>query len=90
MRRPFFTKQFRKDVKKMKRSNKNMDLLKFVMNTLIGDKTLDSPYHDHALSGNLKDCRECHIQGDWLLIYKLANNNKIYFERTGSHSELFE
>ena len=90
MRQPIFTKQFKRDVKRLKRSNKNMALLKLVINKLVENETLDSTYHDHALHGNWKHCRKCHIQGDWLLIYKFVNNDKIYFERTGSHAELFE
>ena len=89
MRQPFFTKQFKKDLKRVKKSSKNVVILKMIMSDLIADKVLNPSYHDHALSGNWKDCRECHIQGNWLLIYKFVNHNKIYFERTGSHSELF-
>jgi len=50
---------------------------------------LPAALRDHKLIGNYQDRRECHLAGDWLLIYKLEKNTVI-FERTGSHSELFE
>ncbi len=89
MRQPFFTRQFKKDLKKVKKSNKDTGLIKFAMNELIEENTLDDFYKDHLLIGNWSGCRECHIQNDWLLIYKLVDEDKIYFERTGTHSELF-
>ena len=88
MRKPSFTKQFSKDLKKIKKQGKKTDKLKSVMSDLIDEKPLEKRYHDHKLTGNFKDRRECHIEPDWLLIYKIENN-RIIFERTGSHSELF-
>ncbi|MBN2417615.1 type II toxin-antitoxin system YafQ family toxin [bacterium] len=88
MRKPSFTRQFSKDLKKIKRQGKNTDKLKAVMSDLIDEKQLGKRYHDHKLTGNFKDRRECHLEPDWLLIYKIEND-KILFERTGSHSELF-
>ncbi len=52
------------------------------------DKGLDLKYKDHKLDGNWKNRRECHIEPDWLLIYKIEGE-LIVFERTGSHSDLF-
>jgi mRNA interferase YafQ len=46
-------------------------------------------YRDHPLRGNFKNRRECHVEPDWLLIYKL-DGDEIIFERTGRHSDLFE
>jgi mRNA interferase YafQ len=89
MRRPFFTKQFQKDYKKMKNSGRNIFLLRKTLEKLINGLFLDPIYHDHALKGEWNNCRDCHIQSDWILIYKLIGKDKIYFERTGSHSELF-
>ncbi len=90
MRKVFFTKQFKKDYKKIKNSGKNISLLKEVITKLTNGEYLNSAYHDHALQGDWQDCRDCHIQGDWILIYKLVEGHMIYFERTGSHSELFK
>jgi len=48
-------------------------------------------YRDHNLRDNFKDRRECHIEPDWLLVYKLKKKEKaIVFERTGSHADIFE
>jgi len=92
MRKPIFTKQFQKDYKKLERSGINLRLSNFIDKTiskLIKEESLNPTYHDHALKGEWQDCRECHIQGNWLLIYRITKNNEIYFERTGSHAELF-
>lgn len=68
-----------------------MEKLKAVISPLINDQPLPIRFRDHSLSGNYKDRRECHIEPDWLLIYKIDRNaGEIIFERTGSHSELFE
>ena len=50
---------------------------------------LDSKYQDHSLTGSYKGRRECHIEPDWLLIYKIEDD-KIIFERSGNHNKLFE
>jgi mRNA interferase YafQ len=63
--------------------------IKEVLKKLIDEEQLDARYKDHKLVGNLKDRRECHIEPDWLLIYK-KTSDEIIFERTGTHSDLFE
>ncbi len=88
MRRPSFTKQFRKDLKRMQRRGKDSAKLKGVMTLLIDEETLEPRHRDHTLAGNYRDRRECHIEPDWLMIYKL-DGNEIIFERTGTHSDLF-
>lgn len=92
MYKPVYTKQFERDIKRLKRSgSKDLSKLKAVLTKLINGEPLDKKYKDHQLIGDYKDRRECHIGFDWLLIYKLDKaNNMIIFERTGSHSELFE
>ncbi len=61
------------------------------MQKLINQEKLDPKYREHNLAGNFKDRRECHIEPDWLLVYKLDRKEKIIiFERTGSHSDIFE
>ena len=82
------TNQFKKDYKKAKKQNKKLDLLKQVMKDLASGKTLEEKYRDHLLVGNWKPHRECHIQPDWLLIYRVEEDT-IIFVRTGSHAELF-
>ena len=84
------TNKFQKDYKKLlKAGDKDIELLKIIMNQLANNEKLKQKYRDHVLIGNYKARRECHIKSDWLLIYKLENN-VIIFERTGSHSELFK
>ncbi len=85
------TSRFEKDYKKMQRRNKDLDKLNAIIQKLINEEILDQKYRDHSLKGNFKDRRECHIEPDWLLVYKVNKKEKmIIFERTGSHSELFE
>ena len=61
-----------------------------VIRLLVEDNPLPEKYRDHDLSGNWKGFRECHIEPNWLLIYKIFNNNLILsLARTGSHSDLF-
>lgn len=89
MRTPSFTKQFKKDLKRIQKRSKNSDKLKIVMSQLIDEEVLAQQYRDHALIGNYQHRRECHIEPDWLLIYKI-DGNEIIFERTGSHADLFK
>jgi len=88
MRIASFTKQFKKDLKRAKKRGKKPKKLKTVMSKLIDEGTLEERYRDHSLAGNDRGRRECHIEPDWLLIYKLEGN-EIVFERTGSHADLF-
>lgn len=91
MLKPRYTGQFKKDIKKLKKSGvKDMEKLKAVVRELIDGKPLEGRYHDHALSGYLKGRRDCHIGPDWLLIYFLdSETQEVTFVRTGSHSDLF-
>lgn len=85
-----FTSQFKKDYKKTQKRGKNMDELKTVIGKLANGIELDEHHHDHELTGNWKGHRECHIQPDWLLIYRLDDDVLILtLTRTGSHSDLF-
>ena len=81
---------FKKDYKKILKRHLNIHDMETVMDMLANEQPLPEKYKDHALSGNFKGCRECHIQPDWLLIYEINNNELIlYLTRTGSHSDLF-
>lgn len=88
MLKPIFTKRFNKDVKRFKRIKSDFDHFKYVLDKLINEYKLELKYRDHKLMGNYAGRRECHIEPDWLLIYKI-DEDKIIFERTGTHSELF-
>ncbi|RZB37367.1 MAG: mRNA interferase YafQ [Desulfobacteraceae bacterium Eth-SRB2] len=89
MRSPSYTKQFAKDLKKMEKRGKSLEKIKPILKTLINEERLNPTYKDHKLLGNYKGRRECHIEPDWLLIYKVTDS-EIIFERTGTHSDLFE
>lgn len=65
-----YTKQFEKDVKKLTKRGKNMGKLKTVISKLLNKEKLEPRYKDYQLIGNYKERRECHIEPDWLLIYK--------------------
>ena len=88
MRTVFYSKQFDRDVKLQKRRGKDMDKLKAMLQCLVEEKPIPDKNHDHSLSGDFADHRECHITPDWLLIYRLEERG-IYFVRTGTHSDLF-
>lgn len=82
--------KFKKDLKTAIKRGYNISLLDEVVTALTKGETLPSKNKDHLLSGDYKGCRECHIQPDWLLIYKIDNNLLIlYLTRTGTHSDLF-
>lgn len=89
MRYVSITSQFKRDVKKIKKAGKDAAKLREIMEKIVEGKSLDEKYRDHALTGNYRQTRECHIEPDWLLIYKLTKENLILI-RTGSHSELFK
>ncbi len=89
MLRPTYTRQFEKDVKRMLKRGKKPSKIKKVIVTLINEEQLDPRYRNHRLVGKFKGRRECHIEADWLLIYKTMRQ-EIIFERTGTHSDLFE
>ncbi len=85
-----FTTQFKKDIKLAKKQGKDTDKIFEVVEKLANDEVLDAKYKDHCLTGDYKDCRECHVEPDWLLIYKKYESELILMLiRTGSHSELF-
>ena len=88
MFKPVYTRQFEKDIKRMKLRGKNPEKLKIVIRSLISEEPLDPIHRDHKLIGNWQGRRECHIESDWLLIYK-TEMDRIVFERTGTHSDLF-
>ena len=89
MYRPMYTRQFEKDVKRLRKRNKNLDKLRIVIRSLIVGEPIDPIHRDHKLLGDYEGRRECHIESDWLLIYKV-DGDSIIFERSGSHSDLFE
>ena len=86
---PTYTRQFSKDIKRLQKRRKNLEKLKIIVRTLLAGETLDPIHRDHKLLGHYQGRRECHIESDWLLIYKVAGDS-IIFERSGTHSDLFK
>ena len=84
-----YTTQFKKDFKKISKQGKDLSKLELVINLLLTNNILEPKYKDHSLSGNWKKHRDCHIEPDWLLIYRIISDSLI-LERTGSHSDLFK
>lgn len=83
------TSQFKKDIKKISKQGLNLKELAKVVAMLREENELPHSYKDHYLIGNYKDCRECHIRPNWLLVYQ-QKNDILTLIRTGSHSELFK
>lgn len=85
------TSQFRRDYKRQKKGEHRASLdvdLPTVLNALATDQALEPRHRDHALTGEWKDYRDCHIKPDLVLIYQKPNDNTLRLVRLGSHSEL--
>jgi mRNA interferase YafQ len=81
--------QFKKDYKRCLKRGLNVQRLLQIIADLAAEKKLPASNKDHALAGDYAGYRECHIQGDWLLIYKADGDNLILtVTRTGTHSDL--
>jgi mRNA interferase YafQ len=85
---PVYTTRFEKDLKRMRKRKCDVSKIKAAITLLINEKPLEARMKDHLLRGDFKDRRECHLAPDWLLIYR-PDENKIIFERTGTHADLF-
>jgi len=81
------TKQFARDVRRMRKRGKDLAELQAVVTTLAMGRALEPKHRDHPLSGDWGNCRDCHIEPDWLLIYS-ADEDNLRLERTGSHRDL--
>ena len=85
-----YEKSFKKDYKRMLKRGCNPQNLQDVLSFLVNQQPLPEKYRDHNLSGNYAGYRECHIEPDWHLIYKIFNDKLVLvLTRTGSHSDLF-
>lgn len=95
MLRPNYTTRFEKDVKRLKKKHVDLDSLKEVMQLILEDTPeakaeLRRRHNMHVLKGDWQGSFECHVAnaGDWLLIWAI-DADQAYFQRTGSHDELF-
>jgi mRNA interferase YafQ len=85
---PVLGAKFRRDVKLAQRRGKDMSKLRAVILLLIEGKPLPLRLKDHTLSGDWELHRDCHLEPDWLLLYKIDGDD-LYLVRTGSHADLF-
>ena len=83
------TTQYRKDLKRFAKNLKKIDALKEVLEMLKDEQPIPAEYKPHMLHGNYKGCMECHVQGDYLLVWFDPNTDIIELVRLGTHSELF-
>jgi mRNA interferase YafQ len=88
MREIIRTLQFKRDVKRAEKRGKDMTKLRDLILLLAAGTPLPVRFKDHPLSGEWKHHRDCHIEPDWLLLYKIDAND-LYLVRTGSHADLF-
>ena len=83
------TRQFFRDVKRMRKRGKDLHKMQEVVKLLAGGIPLPSNYRDHPLTGPWQPSRDCHIEADWILIYT-TDKESPRLERTGTHSDLFK
>ncbi|MBO4698780.1 type II toxin-antitoxin system YafQ family toxin [bacterium] len=85
-----YTNRMKRDAKLMQKRGKDMSKLVHILNLLSTGVQLPDENRDHQLTGNLKDFRECHIESDWLLMYRIIEDKLILSATaTGTHSDLF-
>lgn len=84
-----YRNKFKKNLDLMIRRGKDPEKIKQVIIALVNEQPLDKKQRDHALTGNFSGFRDCHIEPDWILIYRIESDI-LYLERTGSHSDLFK
>ncbi len=94
MKKPLYvvwTSQFKREYKIAKKRGLKMALLNEIVEKLANHEDLPPNNRDHALTGSYRGFRECHIQPDWLLIYKIEDDILVLtLSRTGSHTDLFD
>jgi mRNA interferase YafQ len=83
------TSQFKKDIRRLKKRAKDLEKLGDVVRLLAADEPLEEKHRDHALIGKWVGSRDCHVEPDWILIYR-NESESLYLERSGSHSDLFK
>lgn len=86
-----YSSKFKKSLKKVLKQEKDIEKLRVVVEKLAAKEKLDFNLYDHILRNNkyFKGCRECHIEPDWLLVYKYEDDKLILLlVDTGSHSEV--
>ncbi len=83
------TSAFKKDLKRLMKQGRDLSKLAAVVDAIADGKQLEERHRDHELVGNRRGFRDCHIEPDWVLIYKLDKNVLVLtLTRTGTHAEL--
>jgi len=82
------TSQFKRDIKRQIRQGKDQRKLAAVVELLLSGEPLSPKNQDHPLKGTWKSRRDCHVEPDWILIYR-RTEDELRLERTGTHSDLF-
>lgn len=88
MRTPVYTNRFERELKLMLRRGKEVEKFKAVARLLLAHETLPPRYQDHPLKGGFIGWRDCHLEPDWILIYR-RESTQVIFGRTGTHSDIF-
>ena len=86
---PVQSTQFKKDVKKARKRDKDLEKLTVLLSLLIRQTTLPETYQDHPLRGNWNGYRDAHIEPDWLLLYRVVGD-ELQLTRTETHADLFQ
>ena len=87
---PYYTNRIKKQLHLLQKRGYDLSLFKEVVDMLLDGISLPAKYRDHPLRGDRRGYRDCHIQGDWILIYKMDKNRLILvLTETGTHSDLF-
>ena len=90
MLKSFRSAKFKKEFARVEKRHEDIDKLIEVMDMIIREQPLPPERRNHPLHGKWKKSLECHIQGDWVLIYEIDDAaRKVTFHRTGSHADLF-
>ena len=84
-----YRNKFKKNLELMIQRGKDPEKIKIVINLLINRQPLAPKHKDHPLAGDFIGFRDCHIEPNWLMIYRIVDNT-LYLERTGTHGDLFK
>ncbi len=89
MKTVVYSTKAKKDLKRYRHNAEKMQQLFSVLQMLSRGEPLSAPFKPHPLTGNYKDCMECHVGNDFLLIWQNPDADTVYVLRIGSHAELF-
>ncbi|MGC1018949.1 type II toxin-antitoxin system YafQ family toxin [Pantoea agglomerans] len=85
---PVQASAFKRDIKRQQKRGKDMTKLKTLITLLVEEKEIPPEYEDHPLQGDWRGYRDAHMEGDWILIYKVEGTD-LKLARTGTHQDIF-